>query len=222
AVGDESLMRIHVHTLRPGPVLDFGVDNGTLVRVKVENMQLQHEAFAAAAHETEEDEQRASTIGVVAVAAGEGFQRVFRSLGATVVPGGQSMNPSVQEILAAVNRSGHKDLVVLPNNSNVVMTARHVQELTPHTVAVIPTETVPQGIGALLAFNFQTDMQTNVGAMQQAAHAVHTIEVTQAVRDAEVDGVTVRSGEFLGISDGDVIVSGPTADDVLLAALSTV
>jgi len=222
AVGDESLMRVHVHTLRPGQALEFAVESGTVVRVKVENMELQHEAFAASARQADDDEQRASTIGVVAVAAGEGFQRVFRSLGATVVQGGQSMNPSVQEILAAVNRSGHKELVILPNNSNIVMTARHVQELTPHTVEVIPTETVPQGIGALLAFNFQTDMQSNVAAMQQAAHAVHTIEVTQAVRDAEVDGMSVRTGEFMGISDGQVIVSAPTADDVLLQALGSV
>jgi fatty acid kinase len=222
AVGDESLMRVHVHTLRPGQVLEFAVDNGTVVRVKVENMELQHEAFAAAAQQAEDEAQPTSTIGVVAVAAGEGFQRVFRSLGAAVVQGGQTMNPSVQDILAAVNRSGHKELIILPNNSNIVMTARHVQELTPHTVEVIATETVPQGIGALLAFNFQTDMQSNVAAMQQAAHAVHTIEVTQAVRDADVDGVNVRSGEFLGISDGRVIISGPTADDVLLSALGTV
>jgi DAK2 domain fusion protein YloV len=222
AVGDESLMRVHVHTLRPGQALEFAVENGTVVRVKVENMELQHAAFAAAAQEADDNAQHASTIGVVAVAAGDGFQRVFRSLGATVVQGGQTMNPSVQDILGAVNRSGHKELIILPNNSNIVMTARHVQELTPHTVEVIATETVPQGIGALLAFNFQTDMQSNVGAMQQAAHAVHTIEVTQAVRDADVDSVNVRSGEFLGISDGRVIVAGATADDVLLSALGSV
>ncbi|MBV9898051.1 MAG: DAK2 domain-containing protein [Chloroflexi bacterium] len=222
AVGDQSLMRVHVHTLRPGQALEYAVEHGTVVRVKVENMQLQHEAFAAEARGAgDRDTSPASTIGVIAVGAGEGLLKVFRSLGATVVQGGQTMNPSVQEILNAVNRSGYRELIILPNNSNIVMTARHVQELTPHAVEVVPTETVPQGIGALLAFNFQADMQTNVVAMQQAAHAVHTIEVTRAVRDAEVDGRRVRSGQYLAIVDGKVSSAGDTAEGVLLSALSS-
>src|SRR6266852_3909237 len=197
AVGDADLMRVHVHTLRPGQALEFAVDHGTLARVKVENMQLQHEAFVAsgtAGGATDADRQQASSIGVIAVAAGEGLLKVFRSLGARVVQGGQTMNPSVQEILAAVNSSGYQELIILPNNSNIVLTAKHVQELTPHKVTVIPTETAPQGIGALLAFNFQADMQTNVGAMEQAAHAVHTVEVTRSVRDAEIDGYRCAQG----------------------------
>jgi hypothetical protein len=129
------------------------------------------------------------------------------------------MNPSVQEILNAVNSSGCKELLILPNNSNIILTARHVQELTPHAVAVIPTETVPQGIGALLAFNFQADMQTNQAAMEQAAHAVNTIEVTRSVRDAEVDGLSVASGQFLGIADGRVVAAAASADEALLTAL---
>jgi DAK2 domain fusion protein YloV len=222
AVGDQSLMRVHVHTLRPGQALEFAVDHGTVVRVKVENMELQRDAFAAGAgRPTETQAQPASSIGVIAVAAGEGLQKVFRSLGARVVQGGQTMNPSVQEILTAVNSSGCKELLILPNNSNIILTARHVQELTPHSVAVIPTETVPQGIGALLAFNFQSDMQTNQAAMEQAAHAVRTIEVTRSVRDAEVDGLAVKQGEFLGIADGRVVVSVASADEALVSALDS-
>ena len=127
------------------------------------------------------------------------------------------MNPSVQEILAAVNSSGYSELVVLPNNSNVVLTARNVKELTPHHVEVVPTETAPQGISALLAFNFQADMQTNVAAMEQAAHAVHTVEVTRAVRDAEVDGINVSAGQTMGIYDGRVVCFADTAADALLS-----
>ncbi|HEX8968220.1 MAG TPA: DAK2 domain-containing protein, partial [Chloroflexota bacterium] len=175
----------------------------------------------AAAHQGETGEgQRASSIGVIAVAAGEGLQKVFRSLGARVVQGGQTMNPSVQEVLAAVNSSGYKELIILPNNSNIVLTARHVQELTPHSVTVIPTETAPQGIGALLAFNFQADMQTNVVAMEQAAHAVRTIEITRSVRDAEIDGVRVRAGDVLGIYDGRIVGAHTSAEEALLASLT--
>jgi hypothetical protein len=223
AVGAQDLMRVHVHTLRPGQVLDFAVDHGTLARVKVENMQLQHDAFAAAAQGAAdgEDGQPASSIGVIAVAAGDGLQKVFRSLGARVVQGGQTMNPSVQEILTAVNSSGCKELLILPNNSNIILTARNVQELTPHSVAVIPTETVPQGLGALLAFNFEADMQTNQAAMEQAARGVHTIEVTRSVRNAEVDGLSVKSGEFLGIVNGRVVVAAGSAEEVLVSGLAT-
>src|SRR5205823_991691 len=113
-----------------------------------------------------------------------------------------------------------QELIVLPNNSNIVLTAQQVQELTPHAVKVIPTETVPQGIGALLAFNFQADMQTNLSAMQQAAHSVHTIEVTRSVRDAEINGLRVRSGHWLGIHDGRVVAVGDEAEEVLVAALA--
>ncbi len=219
AVGDRGLLRVHVHTLRPGQALEFAVDHGTLAKVKVENMQLQHEAFVARGTDgaaSDADRQQASSIGVIAVAAGEGLLKVFRSLGARVVQGGQTMNPSVQDILAAVNSSGYQELIILPNNSNIVLTAKHVQELTPHRVTVIPTETAPQGIGALLAFNFQADMQTNVGAMEQAARAVHTVEVTRSVRDAEIDGVQVHAGDMLGIYDGRIVGVSATADEALL------
>jgi dihydroxyacetone kinase-like predicted kinase len=129
------------------------------------------------------------------------------------------MNPSVQQILAAVNSSGYKELVILPNNSNIVMTARRVQELTSHTVEVVPTLTAPQGIGALLAFNFQADMQTNLSAMLQGAHSVHTVEITRAVRDAEVDGIPVRSGQFMGLYDEKVSTVADSADEALLRSL---
>jgi uncharacterized protein len=223
AVGDQALLRVHVHTLRPGQALEFAVDHGTLDRVKVENMQLQHAALAAAddAQSDDDAEQRAaaSSIGVIAVAAGDGFVNVFKSLGARVVHGGQTMNPSVQEILAAVNSAGYPELIILPNNSNIVLTARQVQQLTPHRVTVVATESAPQGISALLAFNFQADVQTNVGAMEQAAHGVHTVEVTRSVRDSEVDGRPVRAGDMLGIYDGRIVASGDTADQALVRAL---
>jgi DAK2 domain fusion protein YloV len=223
AVGDQALLRVHLHTLRPGRALEFAVDHGTVAKVKVENMMLQHQEMATGALQTSGtgaagDHAPATSIGVIAVAAGEGFKQVFRSLGATVVEGGQTMNPSVQEILAAVNSSGYQQLIILPNNSNIIMTARHVKELTPHLIEVVPTETSPEGIGALLAFNFQADLQTNVDAMRQAAHAVHTIEATRSVRDAQVDGLAVRSGQSLGIFDGKVVAVDETPDRAVLQA----
>ena len=220
AVGNAEVMRVHVHTLRPGQALEFAVDHGTLAKVKVENMQHQHEAFVADQAGTPgADTQAASSIGVIAIAAGAGLVKVFKSLNARVVQGGQTMNPSVQEILAAVNSSGYQELIILPNNSNVILTARQVVELTPHRVAVVPTETAPQGIGALLAFNFQADMQTNVEAMEQASHGVHTVEVTRSIRDAEVDGLQVKSGDMLGLYDGRIVATSGSPNEALVATL---
>jgi uncharacterized protein len=216
-VGDTDLLRVHVHTERPGRALDFAVDHGTLCKIKVENMQLQHEAFSAAS--VSPATEQVSAIGVIAVAAGEGLKKVFRSLGAEVVEGGQTMNPSVQDILSLVQSCGYREVVILPNNTNIVLTARQVQELTPHTIEVVPTESVPQGIGALIAFNFDADLSTNVNAMLRAARAVRTVEVTRAVRDAEVDGLTVRSGDWLGIFDGHVVTVADTAEAAGLEAI---
>jgi DAK2 domain fusion protein YloV len=221
-VGDRDLLRVHVHTPRPGRALEFAVDHGTVCKVKVENMQIQHEEFSAAASAPQRgvpEAEQVSSIGVIAVAAGEGFKKVFRSLGAVVVEGGQTMNPSVQDILSAVQSCGYREVVVLPNNPNIVLTARQVQELTPHTIEVVPTESVPQGIGALLAFNFEADLGTNVDAMRRAARSVRTVEVTRAVRDAEVDGVSVRSGDWLGIFDGKVVAASDSGEAAGLQAI---
>jgi dihydroxyacetone kinase-like predicted kinase len=215
-VGDRDLLRVHVHTPRPGRALEFAVDHATLCKVKVENMQLQHEEFSAAASAAsaaqpaapEAGEKPVSSIGVIAVAAGEGFKKVFRSLGAAVVEGGQTMNPSVQDLLSAVQSCGYPEVVILPNNANIVSAARQVQELTPHTIEVVPTESMPQGIGALLAFNFEGDLATNVSAMRRAAKSVRTVEVTRAVRDArDLDGIAVQAGQWLGIFDGRVVAA---------------
>ena len=117
-----------------------------MAKVKVENMQLQHQEFAARAERAADGAgEPVGSIGVIAVAAGDGFLKVFRSLGAMVVHGGQTMNPSVQDILAAVNSSGYKELIILPNNSNIVLTARQVKDLTPHTIEIVPTEIEPAG-----------------------------------------------------------------------------
>lgn len=224
AVGDADLLRVHVHTLRPGQALEFAVDHGTLVKVKVENMTVQHQEIAARAQRDNlaSADPQAGSIGVVAVAPGDGFQEVFRSLGATVVAGGQSMNPSIQEIVAAANSVQCEQLIVLPNNTNIILAARQAQELTPRRLEVVPTVSVPQGIGALLAFNFQANMTTNLEAMRQAAEAVHTVEITRAVRDAAVDEVQVRAGQVMGIYDGRVVVAEQSADGALLRVLEQV
>jgi uncharacterized protein len=222
-VGDGDLLRVHVHTLRPGRALDFAVDHGTVVKVKVENMALQNQALQARTDGTAEPEPvPTGATGVIAVAAGDGLKKVFRSLGASVVEGGQSMNPSVQDILAAADRTGHQGLIVLPNNPNIVSTARSAQTLCGRRLEVVPTESVPQGVAALLAFDPEADLETNLPAMAQAARAVHTVEVTRAVRAAEVDGVAVRAGEAMGLYDGRLLLTDASVEQALLRVLERV
>ncbi len=213
-VGDSGLVRVHVHALKPGGVLDYAAERGTLTRIKVENMQVQHDAGTDAPSASE----GVSNIGVVAVAPGLGFKELFGSLGAAaVVEGGQTMNPSVQDVLAAVNGVGFRELLLLPNNGNILLAAQHAAEQTPRALRVVPTRSIPQGIAALLAFNYEADLDTNAALMSEAAGRVATIEVTRAVRSAQVQGFQVERGQSLGLLD-DTLVA--VAEDLVEAALS--
>ena len=216
-VGDAGLVRVHVHALRPGTPLDYAAERGTLTGVKVENMQLQHDAGAAAATADE----GVSHVGVVAVAPGAGFGRLFTSMGAAaVVEGGQTMNPSVQDILAAVNGVGYRELILLPNNGNILLAAERATEQTPRALRVVPTRSLPQGIAALLAFNYEADLEANVASMSEAAERVATIEVTRAVRSAQLQGFHVERGRSLGLLDGELVAVAEDLKDAALGALA--
>jgi uncharacterized protein len=150
-----------------------------------------------------------SEIGTVAVVAGEGWTNVYRSLGVTaIVPGGQTMNPSTQELLAAVESCPTEKVILLPNNGNVVLSARQVPELTHKQVYIIPTTSMPQGIGALLAFNFEADFDTNCRAMEGAIGRTQTAEITQAVRSVQIDGVSVSEGDIIGLVNEHLVTAG--------------
>lgn len=206
-VGDESAIRVHLHTPDPGAALSYATSLGTLRQVKIENMQEQHRDFIAS-----QQQLMATSISTVAVAAGKGITQAFYSIGATiVVPGGQTMNPSVEEILQAVESVPSDMVILLPNNANVLPSARQVRELTRKKVEVVPSETIPQGITALLALNYELDFDTNVAAMNQALPTVLTGQVTRAVRAMDVDGLQIEEGQSIAFFDGRLVAS---ADDV--------
>jgi DAK2 domain fusion protein YloV len=220
-VGDSQIVKVHVHTDRPGAAIEYGARLGTLSDITVENLQTQVQAFAArspsepvSAQESDRD------VAIVAVVPGDGFQRVFESLGASAtVSGGQSMNPSTEDLLEAVDSLAAQDVILLPNNPNIIMAAQQAQRLSSRNVAVVPTRTVPQGIGALLAFNYQIDLETNAAQMERAADDVETIEVTTAVRCATLDGMQVNEGDLIGLLNGTLVASGKTIETVVDAAL---
>ena len=223
-VGEENLVKVHVHAYDPGPVVSYAVSLGTLEQVSIDNMDEQHEEFVdfhrrkSGASAIEPKDQAVRKVSVVAVAWGEGFERLFGELGCdTLVKGGQTMNPSTQDLLDAAKSVEATDVIVLPNNCNIVPTAQQAVSLAGGDTAmhVVPSSTIPQGVAALLAFNQEVDLASNLEAMNRALDTVKTIEVTRAVKDANVDGLSVKEGQYIGLLDGRMVESGGSADSVL-------
>jgi hypothetical protein len=215
-VGDDTLVKVHAHTHDPGPILSLGVSAGTLSEVKIENIDEQHREFQAAHRQA----GTPAPLGVVAVAWGLGLEKLFRNLGAgAVLTGGQTMNPSCQELLKAVEALGAEATLVLPNNSNVIPAARQAIGLCTRSMRVVPTRSIPQGIAAMLAFNPEGDLEGNAAAMERAAASVRAGELVTAVRDAQVDGRAVRAGEIMGTLDGALAGCGLSCTAVLEAVV---
>jgi uncharacterized protein len=221
-VGDGDLVHLHAHTQRPGDVINLAADFGSLERVKVENMQLQHTAFVGRTGPLEVT-QPVDTVGVVAVAAGEGLAQVFRDLGAAgVVAGGQTMNPSIEELVHGITHTGVTKVILLPNNPNVLLTAQQAQGLVESNVKVVPTGTVCEGVAAIVAFNPEAGLDVNLAAMAQAAERVHTIELTRAVRSTRINGLKVKEGQAIGLLNGVLVQAGSDPSEVALKVLAHV
>ncbi len=223
-VGDESTVKVHVHTFQPGDVIGYASSKGTLHNIKIDNMQDQHREYLIVGDDTlgvpAASGQETDGVAVVAVVSGTGLHEVFTSLGVrTIVPGGQTMNPSTQEVLQAIDGLAEREVIVLPNNENVVLAAQKAKELSQKNVIVVPSETIPQGISALLAFNFQTDLNKNADAMNEAIHNVRTAEITRAIRSVSINGLEVKEGEIIGLVDGDLTATGKTIEEVALQTL---
>ncbi len=222
-VGDANLVKVHVHVHDPGVPISYGVSQGVIGDVIVENMEEQYQDFvmdrARAAAATED----VTNIATICVVPGDGLKRVFESLGASaIIRGGQTMNPSTQEILNAIRSVATEEVLVLPNNSNVVLAARQASELSSKNVIVVPTKTIPQGISALLAFNYQADIQTNAERMALAAGEIETVEVTRAVRSTQINGIDVTEGDVIGLLNDRLVAAGEDYTAVILDVLSQV
>ncbi len=216
-VGDESAVRLHIHTLNPGSVVRYATSLGTIHQVSIRNMDEQHEDYLAMQKERMPEVEMA----IVAVAAGDGLTEVFRSLGAAaIVPGGQTMNPSTKDLLQAVESVASDKAIILPNNKNIVLTAGQVQSLTEKSISVVPTETIPQGVAALLAFDYEADFKTNTKLMTRAKSAVKSIEITRAVRSTQIKGLKIKKKQAIGLLDGDLVTAGDKTTDVLNQVLA--
>ena len=221
-VGDPQLVRVHLHTDDPGAALSLGTGAGQLVQVKVDNIRKQAERFVEMHEEMRGDSAEAPPLSTVAVVAGEGMARVFRSVGCTrVVSGGPTMNPSTREIVDAVEACPADDVAVLPNDKNIILAAQQARKLTKKRLHVVGTRSMPQGIAALLAVSPGEDVKTVVGAMEDACGAVRTIEITRAVRRTSIGGVRVNEGDVIAIVDDQLQLAAPSAEEAVVGALES-
>lgn len=222
-VGDEDVIKIHIHTNHPGAILELAVEHGELSGIKVENMKEQHQHTHWAEGEVAtpmvgEDK----CIGIVAVAAGVGLGDVFRSLGAdVVVEGGQTMNPSTEDLAAAVNSLACESVIILPNNKNIIMAAEQVKEITTKQVTVVGSRTIPQGLAAMLSYEPDADDLERISkAMQRRMNGVKTGQVTYAVKSYSSDAGEIREGDILGLNDKGIDTVGYDVSDVALQLLA--
>ncbi len=220
-VDDEEIIKVHVHTNDPGKALHEAMDYGSFVTVKIENMRLQHtEKVMTEAEKAPKIAEPEKPIGVVSVCAGAGLADVFENLGVDgIISGGQTMNPSTQDILEAVNKVPAETVFVLPNNKNIIMAAQQVDALTPKRVIVIPSKTVPQGVTAMLSFNPDGSVDENVEALTEALGTVDTMQITYAARNSDFDGHDIHEGDYLGIY-GSALFGTSKDIKVLLRALA--
>ncbi len=220
-VDDDEIIKVHVHTNDPGAALHAAVNYGSFATVKIENMRLQHTEKVMSEKDLQPKiAEPEKPLGVVAVCAGSGLESVFGDLGVDgLISGGQTMNPSTQDILEAVNKVPAETVFVLPNNKNIIMAAEQVDALTPKTVVVIPSKSVPQGITAMLNFNAEGTVEENTEAMTESLSTVDTMQVTYAARNSDFDGYDIHEGDYLAIR-GSKLYGTSTDIKVVLRALA--
>jgi DAK2 domain fusion protein YloV len=222
-VAADDLVKVHIHALRPGSVLDKAIEFGALTRIKIDNMTEQHnhlslveagETAAAAA------KAKKKPFGIVTVVAGDGLADVFKSLGVEgIIEGGQTMNPSTEDIVNAVKKLNAEHVFILPNNSNIIMAAQQAQTVLEGQVTVIPTKSIPQGIAAALTFDPNADLEANRNSMSDALTRVKSGQITQAVRDSNFQDLEIKEGDFMGLAEGKVVALGKELELTALSLL---
>lgn len=215
-VGDETMVKVHVHSEDPGKILSSVISYGTLSRVDITNMDEQKEDFSR----NTPDEGVNVPLGIVSVALGDGIKDLFVSLGsAKVLDGGNTLNPSVRDLVEVIDSAKSDKVILLPNNKNIIPTAHQASESSSKLVQVVESKTIPQGIAAILCFNPDRDIESNVRDMQEAILSIQTVEVTEAVRDVMLDGIEVKEGHLIGLLDGKLTTTGRDLPSVVEAVL---
>ncbi len=218
-IDDDEIVKVHIHTNNPGFILECAIKMGTLINIKIDNMKHQHQSLIVEQPaEKEKPTQKAphKAYGFISVCAGSGIAGIFKDLGVdTVIEGGQTMNPSTDDFLKAINELDADNIFVFPNNKNIILAAKQASELSDKNVIVIPTRSIPECVSAMLKFSDSKDVQTNETLMTKAVSKVKTGQITYAVRDTEIDDKAIKEGDVLGLSGSKIVTVGKTPDDVL-------
>ena len=220
-IDDDEIVKVHIHTNNPGYVLERAVLLGNLINIKIDNMKHQHQSIISATEEKsqtviEETPVEKKPYSFVGICVGEGLSQIFKDIGIDkVIEGGQTMNPSTDDILNAVNGLNADTIFVFPNNKNIIMAAEQAAEISDKNVVVIPTRTIPQCISAMLKFSEKKDVQKNIAAMNKATEEVKTGQITFAVRDTEIDELIIKEGDIIGMSENKISLTGKDPSGVL-------
>jgi uncharacterized protein len=224
-ISDDEIVKVHIHSEQPGNCLNYGQEYGSLIKLKIDNMREQHASIVGETHvplktDVTPSPKEKNEYGVVSVAMGSGISDLFKSIGAkSVIEGGQTMNPSTEDIVKAVEQVNARNIIILPNNKNIIMAARQAADVLDEKVIVIPSKTVPQGMAALLAFNPSASAADNEKAMNEALSHVKTGQITYAVRNTSIEGLEIETGDFMGLAEGKIQVKHKnklqTAKDLL-------
>lgn len=223
-ISDDEIAKIHIHSETPGEVLTYGQQYGDLIKIKIENMRQQHTEIVGEGYSSEATTKKAEIhpYAIVTVAMGPGVSELLKSLGASaIIEGGQTMNPSTEDIVKAVEAVGAERVLILPNNKNIVMAAEQAAEILGIEAAVVPTKTIPQGMAAILAFNPQATVDENKNNMTEAYAHVKTGQVTFAVRDTSIDGVEIKKDDFMALAEGKIVLSNPSLKEVTTSLIQS-
>lgn len=210
-ISDEEMAKVHIHTEQPGEALSYGQRYGSLIKIKIENMREQHSDIVGTKHRApvkNESSKEKQEFAVITVSMGEGIAELFKSIGATyVIEGGQTMNPSTEDIVKAIEEANAEKVIILPNNKNIIMAAQQAAEVVELEAVVVPSKTVPQGMAAILAFNPTAPLVENYEGMKEALNHVKTGQVTFAVRDTTIDGISIQKDDHMGIAESKIVAS---------------
>ena len=229
-VGYDDVIKVHIHTNDPGKVLSYAVQVGELSKIKIDNMREEHRELLMDSKDLEQSEsykdedndssKEMKKYGFITVAMGDGISNIFRELGVEyVIEGGQTMNPSTQDMLDAVDKINAEHIFILPNNKNIIMAANQAAEISDKDIRVMPTTSIPQGIACVTMFNPDSDVEDNFNELQSAIEAVKTGSVTYAVRDTEIDGIQIKEGNMLGLVEGKIKEVGQDNQEVAIKIL---
>ncbi|MFR9069632.1 MAG: DAK2 domain-containing protein, partial [Paraclostridium sp.] len=218
-VGDEGVIKVHVHTNEPGSVLQEALKYGQLITIKIENMKVQHENILIE-NQTAVSQEPMKEYGFIATSMGSGLADIFKDFGVDyIIEGGQTMNPSTEDFMKAIDSINAENIIILPNNSNIIMAANQAKALSDKNIIVIPSKTVPQGFTSLVSFNADASIEENEATMLEALSIVKSGQVTYAVRDTIMNDIEVKEGNFIGIGEGKLLSAGESKDDITLGLI---